>query len=178
MVLHVSCGVTYVMWYDVWSDMWSDMRRALWRVVSHVSRGVTYGVICCMIHLSKYFFQLSERIISRFMALYNCTYYYNHSIFFQAYKEALDLGLRVVGENHPTIDRLYLNMAIHYEEIGNYDLAYAHFRKWYGVCCELYGRQHPKTRRPISTLTEPRYRRLAEQNGDDVPEMPSEDEPT
>ena len=94
------------------------------------------------------------------------------SLSVQAYKEALALALRVVGENNPITDRLYLNMAIYYEESGNYNMAYEYFRKWYGVCCELYGMQHPKTRRPVSTLREPMYVRLAAESGDEVPQMP------
>ena len=60
-------------------------------------------------------------------------------------------------------------MAIYYEEVGNYDLAYDYFRKWYDVSCELYGKQHPITGRPIKTLKESVYRRIAATRGDDIP---------
>ena len=63
-------------------------------------------------------------------------------------------------------------MAIYYEEIGDFRLAYDHFRKWYGVCCELYGKQHPKTARPINTLREPVYKNIADRLGDDIPDLP------
>ncbi|KAK2172234.1 hypothetical protein NP493_979g00007 [Ridgeia piscesae] len=87
----------------------------------------------------------------------------------KAYKEAQTLALRVVGENNTTTNRLYVNMAIYYEEVGNYDLAYDYFRKWYDVSCELYGKQHPITGRPIKTLKESVYRRIAATRGDDIP---------
>ncbi len=37
---------------------------------------------------------------------------------------------RVVGMLHPSLDRLYLNMGIYYEEIGDYYGAYKYFYKW------------------------------------------------
>ncbi len=38
---------------------------------------------------------------------------------------------RVIGKLHPSLDRLYLNCGIYYEEIGDYYKAYEYFRKWY-----------------------------------------------
>ena len=72
----------------------------------------------------------------------------------------------MAGPINPSMDRLYLNMAIYYEEQGDVYKAYDFFRKWYLVGRELFGLQHPKTRRPINTLNEPMYRRIAEERGD------------
>ena len=37
---------------------------------------------------------------------------------------------RVIGKLHPSLDRLYLNEGIYYEETGDYYKAYEYFRKW------------------------------------------------
>ena len=93
----------------------------------------------------------------------------------QTFKEALTLALRVVGENHNTTYHLYFNMAAYYHGTDNNDLAYEYFWKSYRVSCELYGRHHPSTLRPVTVLSEPTYVRIAKERGDDVPEMPDSD---
>ena len=92
---------------------------------------------------------------------------------FQYYNEAYERGVRATGEIHPNMDRLCLNTAIHHEEMGDYYKAYEWFRKWYEIALDLYGAEHPKSRRPVDTLREPMYRRIAQEKGDKVPELPS-----
>jgi len=75
----------------------------------------------------------------------------------------------VTGQLHPSIDRLYLNLGIAHEETGDYYKAYDYFYAWYEVCRDLYGLQHNKTRRPISTLNEPMYKRIAAERGLEIP---------
>ena len=87
----------------------------------------------------------------------------------QTYAEAEEIILRVYGFLHPALDRLYLNVAIAHEETGDYYRAFDYFRRWFDNCRELYGLEHNKTRRPISTLNEPVYRRIATERGVDVP---------
>jgi len=77
--------------------------------------------------------------------------------------------LRIYGFLHPSIDRLYLNLGIAWEESGDYYKAFHYFRRWFDNCSELYGYEHNKTRRPISTLNEPMYRRIAAELAVDIP---------
>ena len=91
----------------------------------------------------------------------------------QAYSDALETLLPLVGELSTSVDRLYLNIAIYHEEVGDYYLAYEFFRKWYHLCNDLYGPQHPKSLRPVNTLREPMYRRIAAEKGHEVPDLPS-----
>ena len=42
-------------------------------------------------------------------------------------------------------------------------------RKWHTLCCDLYGPEHPRTKRPTTALQEPTYRRIAQERGDKVP---------
>ncbi len=81
--------------------------------------------------------------------------------------------MSLVGEIHVAVDRLSLNMAIYYEETGDYLTAYHYFHKWYEVCIDLYGAEHPKTARPINTLREPMYRRIAEEMENSIPDLPT-----
>ena len=81
---------------------------------------------------------------------------------------------RLVGDLNVAMDRLLLNMAIYYEEMGDYYKAYELFLRWFNICKDLYGLQHPKTRRPINTLREPMYKRIAQEKGCAVPDMPEE----
>ena len=87
----------------------------------------------------------------------------------QTYSEAEEILLRVTGLLHPSIDRLYLNFGIYYEESGDYYKAFDYFHRWFEVCRDLYGLQHNKTRRPISTLNEPMYRRIASECSVKIP---------
>jgi hypothetical protein len=92
----------------------------------------------------------------------------------QAYFEAEEILMRVTGRLHISVDRLYLNLGIAHEEAGDWSKAYDSFYKWYEVCRDLYGSNHTKTRRPISTLHESAYRRIAEERGVAVPSFPDE----
>lgn len=87
----------------------------------------------------------------------------------QAYLEAEEIILRAVGRLHPAADRLYLNMGIYYEEAADIDKAFDYFRLWYDVCCDLYGRGHPKTKRCVSTLNESQYKRKSAERNIPVP---------
>jgi len=89
----------------------------------------------------------------------------------QTYTEAEEILLRVTGLLHPSIDRLYLNFGIAYEETGDYYKAFDYFHRWFEVCRDLYGLQHSKTKRPISTLREPMYRRIAGERSVEIPEF-------
>lgn len=40
-------------------------------------------------------------------------------------------------------------------------------------CRDLYGIEHPRSGRTISTLREPMYRRIAQERGEVVPELPT-----
>ena len=75
------------------------------------------------------------------------------------------------------MDRINLNMAIYYEESGDYTKSYEYFRKCYTLACELYGRDHVKTQRSINTLREPMYQRMAMQKGFKVPTAFGEEDP-
>ena len=90
-------------------------------------------------------------------------------LLFQTYAEAEEILLRVTGLLHPSIDRLYLNYGIAYEESGDYYKAFDYFYRWFEVCRDLYGLQHSKTKRPISTLNEPMYKRIASERGVEIP---------
>ena len=79
--------------------------------------------------------------------------------------------MRVYGFLHPSIDRLYLNLGIAYEESGDYYKAFDYFQRWFDNCRELYGYEHSKTKRPISTLNEPMYRRIATELNVDIPAL-------
>ena len=83
----------------------------------------------------------------------------------------MELGLKTVGPVHVMMDRLLLNMAIYYEEIGDYYKAYELFYRWYEAVNDIYGPQHPKSARPVNTLREPMYRRIALEKGNAVPEL-------
>ncbi|ELU16710.1 hypothetical protein CAPTEDRAFT_199173, partial [Capitella teleta] len=85
------------------------------------------------------------------------------------YLEAYQRGLNSTGMLHVNMDRLLLNMAIYYEDVRDYDKAYETFYQWYLVSRDLYGDDHPKSKRPLNTLREPQYRRIAEQKGKPVP---------
>ena len=82
--------------------------------------------------------------------------------------------MRVTGLLHISVDRLYLNLGIAYEESGELEKAFDHFSKWYDVCKDLYGLTHIKTRRPISTLNEDDYRMIAERRGIEIPQLPAD----
>jgi len=81
--------------------------------------------------------------------------------------------MRVTGRLHISVDRLYLNLGIAFEESGDREKAYDNFYRWFELCKDLYGSQHTKTRRPISTLNETAYVRIAEQRGIEVPKLPT-----
>ena len=85
--------------------------------------------------------------------------------------------LRVYGFLHPSFDRLYLNLGIAHEESGDYYKAFHSFRRWFDSCRELYGYEHSKTRRPINTLNEPMYRRIAAELNVEVPAPLADDQP-
>jgi tetratricopeptide (TPR) repeat protein len=87
----------------------------------------------------------------------------------KTYLEAEEILLRVTGLLHISVDRLYLNLGIAYEETGDLHAAYRSFYKWFEVCKDLYGLGHTKTRRPISTLNEFNYKRIAEELGNEIP---------
>jgi nephrocystin-3 len=72
------------------------------------------------------------------------------------------------------MDRLNLNLGIAYEDCQQYDKAFEYFRQWFSVCVDLYGLEHSKTRRPISTLNEPMYKNIALELGIEVPTMPGQ----
>ena len=91
----------------------------------------------------------------------------------QTYLEAMSIIERLAGDLNVAMDRLLLNMAISYEEMRDYQTTYDYFLRWYRVCLDLYGLEHPKTRRPINTLREHRYQHIARQRGDPVPELPN-----
>ena len=92
---------------------------------------------------------------------------------FQAYRDAEATAIRVSGQYNTIMDRLYLNMGIYFEELGDYYEAYNHFWKWYDVCVEMYGVLHPRVHRSITTLREPMYRRIAAEKKKPVPELPA-----
>ena len=92
-------------------------------------------------------------------------------IYFKSYKEAEEILIQSVGTAHVAYDRLLLNMAIYYEESGDYYKAFELFRKWYECCIELFGDTHPKSQRPVNTLREPMYRRIATERGVSVPDL-------
>ena len=70
-----------------------------------------------------------------------------------------------------TVDCVYLNLGIAYEEQGDLNTAYDYFFKWYEVCRDLFGEEHIKSRRPIMTLNESTYRRIATERGTEIPTM-------
>ncbi|XP_006812659.1 uncharacterized protein LOC102804429 [Saccoglossus kowalevskii] len=77
------------------------------------------------------------------------------------YEESMELCLQTYGEIHVLRCRQLLNIGIYYEDVGDYYKAYDFFKKWTYVTEQLYGLEHPKTKRAISTLEEPMYVRIA-----------------
>ena len=75
-----------------------------------------------------------------------------------------------MGPLNVCMDRLLLNMAIYYEEIGEHNMSYDKFYKWYELCTDLYGLKHPKTARCVDTLREPMYQNMAREAGRAVPD--------
>ena len=93
----------------------------------------------------------------------------------QAFKEALHLGLRVNGEKSHITGAIYYQMMMYYIATENVKLAYEYTRKCYDVCLEVFGIEYVQTIATVAILNEPMFVRMAEERGDDVPEMPSED---
>lgn len=91
---------------------------------------------------------------------------------FQIYKEAKEIIVKAAGKYCLQTDRLYLNMAIYYEEMRDYQTAYDYFREWYNCDIELFGRDHPKSARSIKTVREAMYQRIARERGDPIPDPP------
>ena len=79
----------------------------------------------------------------------------------QAYQQAEELMLRTKGPLHHNLGRLYLNLAIHQEEVCAHYKAYDYFFKWHQLLNALYGPGHDQTKRAAQTLAEPMYRRIA-----------------
>ena len=65
-------------------------------------------------------------------------------------------------------------MGIAFEELGDLNTAFDMFRKWYGVCQDLYGMEHAKSKRPISTLNESAYKEIAFERGIPIPSLASD----
>lgn len=59
-----------------------------------------------------------------------------------------------------------MNTGICYEDTGNYDKSYDHFKTVYLINKEVYGPDHIKTKRNQGILTEPTYRRIAQRRND------------
>ncbi len=95
--------------------------------------------------------------------------YISHNHLFQTYEEALAKAIPIAGEISHVVSRLQINMAIYWEEDANFDKAFDLFRAWYVTSKELYGIDHPKTKRALDTIREPRYSMMAHQRGMDVP---------
>ena len=90
-------------------------------------------------------------------------------LFLQAYLEGEQIALRVAGEFNIILARAYLNIGIYYEQAHIYENAYNYFYKWHKVCLEVYGLEHPRSVRSITTLNEPYYRRIARSKGIAIP---------
>ena len=88
------------------------------------------------------------------------------------YTEALDMVVRTAGELNVKTTRLYLNIGIHWEEKGDYEKAFDFFYKWFEVCRDLYGEDHPRTSRPLETLYEHMYQRIAHNRKIKLPKAP------
>lgn len=85
---------------------------------------------------------------------------------------AEEIILKHKGDKYYNLDRVYLNIGIHYEEIGDANKAYDYFIKWFRLCDEIYGSGHSVTLRCITTLNEPQNVRIAKMRGEQVPEFP------
>ncbi|XP_070563916.1 TPR repeat-containing protein DDB_G0287407-like [Ptychodera flava] len=82
------------------------------------------------------------------------------------YEDAMDLCIQTYGEYHVLVSRLLLNTGIYYEDSGDYYTAYKYFKRWRHTTEEVFGLEHPKTKRAIDTLEEPMYSRIARELGD------------
>ncbi|XP_077982009.1 telomerase protein component 1-like [Glandiceps talaboti] len=82
------------------------------------------------------------------------------------YEEAMELCVQAYGEYHVLMGRLLLNTGIYYEDSGSYYKAYDYFKRWRHTTEEIYGFEHPKTKRAIETMEEPMYARIAREVGD------------
>ncbi|XP_072024365.1 LOW QUALITY PROTEIN: TPR repeat-containing protein DDB_G0287407-like [Amphiura filiformis] len=79
----------------------------------------------------------------------------------KVYKEALDLCLQVFGEMSVLSSRLFTNTAILYEECGMKEDAYDYFMRAKKVKVEVFGEDHPQTKRVLRVLEEPMYNNIA-----------------
>ena len=93
--------------------------------------------------------------------------------FFQMYTKALDIVVRTAGELNVKATRLYLNIGIHWELKRDYEKAFDFFYKWFEVCRDLYGEDHPRTSRPLETLYEYLYQRIAHKRKIKLPKAPA-----
>ena len=83
--------------------------------------------------------------------------------------------MRTAGPMHFSLLRVYLNQGIYHEEKREYYKAFNLFTKWNELMIELYGRNHPTTKRSIDCLREPMYIQIANSRGVAVPEPHSMD---
>ena len=90
----------------------------------------------------------------------------------QAYTDALEILLRVVGEYHASVTRVYINLSIYHEDLRQYEKAYDYMWKLYNLCLELFGEEHPRTHRAIANLRDTFYKRMAIRLGRPIPDAP------
>ncbi|XP_071485074.1 telomerase protein component 1-like [Diadema antillarum] len=79
------------------------------------------------------------------------------------FKEAKDRCIQAYGEYSVLGARIYCNMGIMFEDDRKYTEAYECFVKWAEISHEVFGVHHPKTKRAVDTLEEPRYSAIARQ---------------
>ncbi|XP_077998733.1 TPR repeat-containing protein DDB_G0287407-like [Glandiceps talaboti] len=78
----------------------------------------------------------------------------------QFYELALEQCQQAYGDNCKLMTRLTSNIGIYYEDNGDYQTAYDHFKQWYQVSVEVFGENHPKTVIAQKCLNEPMYSRI------------------
>ncbi|XP_035690264.1 telomerase protein component 1-like [Branchiostoma floridae] len=88
---------------------------------------------------------------------------YNTQSQMDLYEEALELSQQAYGENNTLSSRIYGNMGIAYETIGQLRKAYKYFQLAAQCTEEVFGPDHPKTLQNKAVLEEDTYRAVARQ---------------
>lgn len=73
------------------------------------------------------------------------------------------------GTHHNLFPPILIS-GIVYEDGGQYEISYKHFRKNYDIQLEVLGPDHIRTVRARNILKEPMYRRIAQRLGEEIPD--------
>lgn len=74
--------------------------------------------------------------------------------------------LQAYRHYHVATGHMYTNTAICYEDCGELEKTYDHFRTVYHIKKEIFGLDHVRTKRTQRILSEPKYMAIARQRND------------